>query len=51
MPIRMLVVDDEFSIRSTLIEHFTQCGYQVDGAESGNDAFSVIQKKPTTIVF
>jgi CheY-like chemotaxis protein len=32
---RILVVDDEESIRSTLGEYFTDIGYEVVAAESG----------------
>jgi two-component system response regulator (stage 0 sporulation protein F) len=40
---RILIVDDEQSVRDVLSEYFTEQGYEVATAEDGNNALSVLK--------
>src|SRR5919204_851940 len=40
---RILIVDDEQSVRDVLSEYFTEQGYNVATAESGKEALAVLQ--------
>lgn len=46
-PARILVVEDEFLIRFTLVEALIQEGFDVIGAESGDEALPVLQRDGT----
>ncbi len=48
--VRILVVDDEGSIRELLHEYLSLEGYQVDTARDGNDAYEYIQKSYYDII-
>jgi PleD family two-component response regulator len=39
---KILVVDDEYTIRESLRELFLNAGYECDGAENGEDALRLI---------
>ena len=43
---RMLIVDDEETIRWALRELFMQDGWAVDGAADGNEAVSKVEQTP-----
>jgi len=47
---RMLVVDDQVGIVSFLYDFFTQKGYDVRQATSGNDAIRIVKKDPPNFV-
>ena len=42
---RILIVDDEFSVRDSLYNWFREDGYQVETAEDANEALKKLQKK------
>ncbi|WP_142848655.1 response regulator transcription factor [Telmatospirillum sp. J64-1] len=42
---RILVVEDEMTLRQDLIEHLTDCGHEVDGAGSGPEMDCLLEKK------
>ena len=45
-PIRLLVVEDEFLIRLTLVEALTDEGFEVLEADSGDTALPILQGDP-----
>ena len=47
LPTRILVVEDEFLIRMTLVEALTDEGYDVLEAENGDAAMSLLQADPS----
>jgi DNA-binding NtrC family response regulator len=47
---RVLVVDDEFSVRDVLCRFLDERGYEVDSAEDGERALRKIQAQPPDIV-
>ncbi len=44
-PIRILIVDDEFPIRISLTCHFEDMGFDTIGAESGEEALTILEKE------
>ncbi|MGE5570690.1 MAG: sigma-54-dependent transcriptional regulator, partial [Rhodospirillales bacterium] len=50
MPDRILVVDDDDSLRRVTEVQLQQCGYDVLTAASGSEALDVLQKKPAGLV-
>ena len=43
---RVLIVDDEMSIRIAIGRYLRRCGYVVEEAESGAEALRVVEQKP-----
>ncbi len=43
---KILVVDDDQHLRLVLSETLTSCGYEVETADSGNRALSILEKEP-----
>lgn len=43
---RVLVVDDEFSVRSVLVKHLEHLGYKVESVASGREAIDLVAKRP-----
>lgn len=48
---RVLVVDDDSLSREFLYEALTRCGYEVDVAGTGEDAWEKFQRDPAEVVF
>ena len=49
--VKIIVVDDEASVRETITTYFTMKGYEVFTAESGEKALPIIiEKKPDVIL-
>jgi len=46
---RILIVDDEFSIRDSLSNWFRKDGYSVRGAESGEEALRLLEQEPAEV--
>lgn len=51
MSMRILIVDDERSIRNSLKEILTDEGYEVDTAEDGPAAISMVDKEKYNVIF
>jgi CheY-like chemotaxis protein len=47
---RLLVVDDDDSVVNVLQEYFATAGYQVEFAQHGGDALTLIQHDPPDVV-
>ncbi len=47
---KILIVDDELSVRESLREWFSEDGFEVETAEDGNDALSKMQVGPYDII-
>lgn len=43
---RLLIVDDDFSVRETLMDILKDTGYEVTGVETGGEAVAAVQKSP-----
>ena len=48
-PIRVLVVDDEPSIRNSLVEFLEDCQFQVASADSAETALELIVQAPVDV--
>ncbi len=47
---RILVVEDDRDFRDLLTTHLTDCGYQVEGASDGEEAFELLEEKDFSLV-
>jgi len=48
---KILIVDDEETIRDALDEAFSNAGYEVISAESGEDAIDILRKERILVMF
>lgn len=48
---KILVVDDELSIRELFKETFIDAGYEVRLAENGNQALEILKDEPIDVIF
>ena len=49
-PYKILIVDDELSVRASLKEWFLEDGFKVETAESGEDALNKMHAGPYDII-
>lgn len=49
--IKVLVVDDEFIVRESLVAWFKKSGYDVDGADGGHRALELLVERDYDFVF
>ncbi len=47
---KILIVEDEKDFRDLLTEHFTSCGFEVEGVEGGKEAIELMEKKEFPVV-
>ncbi len=47
---RILVVEDDRDFRELLVSHLTACGYQVEAASDGKEAFGLLEEKDFSLV-
>lgn len=47
---RILIVDDEQSVREVLSEYFTEQGYSVESADGGEEALAAVQRSTPDLV-
>ena len=50
LPIKLLVIDDEPSIRKSLVEFISDYDIDVDSAESAEEALEILKKKKTDVI-
>ena len=51
MPLRILVVDDELSVRDSLSKWFRESGYEADAAADATEALKKLEKKTWDVAF
>ena len=47
---RLLVVEDEATIRDPMVLYLSQLGYEADGAENGVEALDVVKRRPYDLI-
>jgi CheY-like chemotaxis protein len=50
MPIQVLVVDDEKSMRDILTDYLNEYGYEVTCAVNGQEALEIYKQRPFDII-